>query len=60
MNNKEKKLIEFALRVLDTLQNDEEWSSDTIDEIGSYALRLDLAFTHPETLLFTKHKSLLV
>ena len=60
MNDKENKLIEFALRVLDTLENDTEWSSDTTDEIANLAERLDLAFTDYDTMLFTKNKSLLV
>ena len=60
MNDKENKLIEFALRVLDTLENDKEWSSDTTDEIANLAQCLDLAFTDYETMLFTKNKSLLV
>jgi hypothetical protein len=59
MNNKEKKLIEFALRVLDTMEHDDEWNADTIETISDHAMRLGLAFAHPETSLFTKQKSLL-
>lgn len=59
MNKKESQLVEFALRVLDTLENDQEWNSETIESISDHAMRLGLAFAHPDTLLFTKQKNLL-
>lgn len=45
MKDKEKKLIEFAERALTTLENQEEWSSDTPEDIADIAMELGLAKT---------------
>lgn len=38
----------FALQVLHTLEVNEEWSSETLDEIAADAIDRGLAFTEPE------------
>ena len=47
--SEEKKLIEFAKRTLATLQNTEEWSSDTTDEIDTHAGDLGLRILDGES-----------
>ena len=48
MKEKEKTLIEFANFVLLVLENDKEWSADTIDDIGSKAFNLGLSSTNED------------
>jgi hypothetical protein len=49
---KQKALIKFAKATLKTLENDEEWTGDTIDAIGSYAMDCGLAQTDKESGYF--------
>lgn len=48
MTNTEKNLRAFARRVLSILQDDPEWSSDTLAEIATAAHDLGLAEGAPE------------
>jgi len=43
----------FARKVLGILENNIEWSTDTLDEIGDIAYRIGLAHTDSDTYLFT-------
>lgn len=45
MNAREKKLVDFAERVLARLENDEEWGGDTLDAISDLAYSKGLAET---------------
>lgn len=45
MNKREQKLVDFAERVLARLENDEEWSADTTDDISLMAYDMGLAET---------------
>jgi hypothetical protein len=47
------KLVHFALATLRILQDHEEWSADTADEISDAAFALGLACTDADTQLFT-------
>lgn len=51
--NENEKLIMFARKVLGILENNIEWSTDTLDEIGDIAYRIGLAHTDSDTYLFT-------
>lgn len=43
MTDREKLLIDFAELTLDLLEQEEDWSPDTISQIGTWAIDLDLA-----------------
>jgi hypothetical protein len=49
---KQKALIRFAKATLKTLENDEAWTGDTIDAIGSYAIDYGLAYADEDENLF--------
>jgi len=48
---KQKALIKFARATLKTLENDQEWTGDTIDAIGSYAIDCGLAYVDKDDSL---------
>ena len=43
MSKQSEKLAEFGQQVLDIMEADKEWGSDTLEEISSRAYALDLA-----------------
>lgn len=45
MNLKERMLHDFALATLEILEYDQEWSCDTLDNIGAAAYDHNLAYT---------------
>lgn len=53
---KELKLIEFAERVLFRLENDEEWSGDTTDDISLMAYDMGLAETSDDGFFKVKEE----
>jgi hypothetical protein len=53
---KELKLIEFAECVLARLENDEEWSADTTDDIATIAYNMGLAETGEDGMFHAKEE----
>lgn len=53
---KELKLIEFAECVLARLENDEEWSSDTTDDIATMAHDMGLSETGDDGMFRVKEE----
>ena len=51
---KQLKLIDFAQCVLARLENDEEWSGDTMKDLGILAYEMDLAETGEDGLFRAK------
>jgi hypothetical protein len=48
MNERQKKLIEFAELILDSLEAEREWGADLTDDIGVLAMDLDLGQCNDE------------
>lgn len=48
MTEKQQAMIDFAEYAIRALENEEDWSAETIDDIANTAINLDLAYTNDD------------